>query len=418
MIPTLSEILYLVIINLCPYETTEYIYKELMNINKQLISARDRLINMARENWESILEVLKNNHLERVAKRARESWYNSECIDPNLGILQPTPLKRNEAWVKSQRKRFKQEKPILFPIERIPFYTGEIAPILIENVYKRPKRDKNISKSKSKSKKASHVFILIHGMDSRYTDLLPIMNEISLVTPNADFILPEWIAGEKSRLSIKTSGQKVAYEIIETLERDYDDLDEIGKISFVWHSLGGLIARAAFPHLQEFHCKFYSYWSLGSPHLGIHNAQAHITIGAIFTEIFSLGNWITELRLADSYSIERTNLYNLSESKGFEHFEHIYFIASAQDTYSPYYSSRVQIFKDDLELPNANMLINMNQNILNQCKNGVTRVDVNFNIQKNDFESLIGKTAHIMLLEYQPFLSVLVNRYRSTIFAE
>lgn len=159
---------------LWPYETTEYIYKELTSMNKQLLSARDRLLNLARENWDNILTVIKNNHLERVAKRARESWYNSECIDPNLGILQPTPLKRNEAWVKSQRKRFKTEKPILFPIERIPFYTGENAPILIENVYKRPKRDKNYKKNKTNSKKASHVFIIIHGMDSRYTELLAI----------------------------------------------------------------------------------------------------------------------------------------------------------------------------------------------------------------------------------------------------
>ena len=215
---------------LCPYETTEYIYKELNCMNKQLLSARDRLVNLARENWDDIMTIIKNNHLERVAKRARESWYNSEWIDPNLGILQPTPQKRNEAWVKSQRKRFKTEKPILFPIERIPFYTGENAPILIENVYKRPKRDKSYKKSQQNSKKANHIFIIIHGMDSNYLELLKIKNEISLVTPNADFILPQWIAGKLSRFSIQASAQKVAEEIIETLENDYENMDDIGKI--------------------------------------------------------------------------------------------------------------------------------------------------------------------------------------------
>lgn len=84
----------------------------------------------------------------------------------------------------------------------------------------------------------------------------------------------------------------------------------------------------------------------------------------------------------------------------------------------PYYSSRVQIYKDDLELPQTKDLLKMNHNLLGRCRNGVTRVDVSFSIEKRDFDAWIGKTAHIMFLEYQPFLSVLVNIYRNTIFAK
>lgn len=42
----------------------------------------------------------------------------------------------------------------------------------------------------------------------------------------------------------------------------------LGKINFIGHSLGGLIIRAALPHLEEFKDKMNTYMSLSSPHLG------------------------------------------------------------------------------------------------------------------------------------------------------
>ena len=39
-------------------------------------------------------------------------------------------------------------------------------------------------------------------------------------------------------------------------------------MSFIGHSIGGLIIRAALPHLAEYAPKFFTYISLGSPHLG------------------------------------------------------------------------------------------------------------------------------------------------------
>lgn len=70
----------------------------------------------------------------------------------------------------------------------------------------------------------------------------------------------------------------VSDEILEQL-KDKFEYDEIGKISFMCHSLGGIVARACFPYLKEYFDKFYSYISLASPHLGVMNAQTHIQVG-------------------------------------------------------------------------------------------------------------------------------------------
>jgi hypothetical protein len=42
----------------------------------------------------------------------------------------------------------------------------------------------------------------------------------------------------------------------------------LNKLSFVGHSLGGIIIRAALPYLEEYKCIMEGYMSLGSPHLG------------------------------------------------------------------------------------------------------------------------------------------------------
>lgn len=44
--------------------------------------------------------------------------------------------------------------------------------------------------------------------------------------------------------------------------------DQLGKLSFIGHSMGGLICRAAFPLLIQFKDKFHTFMTLGSPHLG------------------------------------------------------------------------------------------------------------------------------------------------------
>jgi len=48
---------------------------------------------------------------------------------------------------------------------------------------------------------------------------------------------------------------------------------EISKITFIGHSMGGLIIRAALPHLAEYSSKFFTYMTLSSPHLGYIQSQ-------------------------------------------------------------------------------------------------------------------------------------------------
>ena len=54
-------------------------------------------------------------------------------------------------------------------------------------------------------------------------------------------------------------------------------------MSFVGHSLGGLIIRATLPLLQDYCLKMHFFLSLSAPHLGfLENSYKHIDLGLYF----------------------------------------------------------------------------------------------------------------------------------------
>ncbi len=56
----------------------------------------------------------------------------------------------------------------------------------------------------------------------------------------------------------------------------------LGRMSFITHSLGGLIVRAALPYLEEHADKMYNFITLSTPHLGYMFIQS---------KIFDAGMW-------------------------------------------------------------------------------------------------------------------------------
>ena len=62
-------------------------------------------------------------------------------------------------------------------------------------------------------------------------------------------------------------GERLAKEVNSFIE-EWCPNGTLKKLSFIGHSLGGLIIRAALPHLEHLKDKLYSYISLSSPHLG------------------------------------------------------------------------------------------------------------------------------------------------------
>lgn len=74
-------------------------------------------------------------------------------------------------------------------------------------------------------------------------------------------------------------GEKLANEVISFINENCPE-NTLGRLSFVGHSLGGLIIRASLPNLEKFNDKMYTYVSLSSPQLGyMYNASKIIDAG-------------------------------------------------------------------------------------------------------------------------------------------
>jgi len=56
----------------------------------------------------------------------------------------------------------------------------------------------------------------------------------------------------------------------------------------------------------------------------------------------------------------------------------------------------------------------MVNNILGKCSNleVLYRLDVNFNIEESNIDSMIGRTAHILFLENEELMKMIVSRYK------
>ena len=173
--------------------------------------------------------------------------------------------------------------------------------------------------------------------------------------------------------------------------------------------------RAALPYLDKLKDKFHGFVSLCSPHLG----YMYKTSKLFSTGMWLMNKWkksqsLTQLRMADGRNLEDCYLYRLSTMDGLNWFKHMVLVSSFQDQYAPFDSARIQICKEAAkDVSRGSGYIQMVNQMLGQAPFQVLyRLDVNFNIEETNIDSMIGRTAHILFLENEELLKMIVARYK------
>ena len=89
-------------------------------------------------------------------------------------------------------------------------------------------------------------------------------------------------------------------------------------------------------------------------------------------------------------------------------------VSSFQDQYGPFDSARMQICREAAKDPiRGSAYIQMVNSMLSNVPfDTLYRLDVNFNIEENNLDSYIGRTAHILFLENEDLLKMIVARYK------
>ena len=184
---------------------------------------------------------------------------------------------------------------------------------------------------------------------------------------------------------------------------------QLGRLSFIGHSLGGLIIRAALPLLEEFSEKMHLFMTFSSPHLGIiEGCSKLIRAGMWILNNLKKGESLKQISFTDALHMEECALYKLSNEKGCEWFHHMVAISSPQDLYCPHYSARIETHKELQKYGNnGKYLQKMAKNIL-QGREKIHRIDVDFNLPADNFDNWIGRAAHIEFLENHTFINTLI----------
>ena len=207
----------------------------------------------------------------------------------------------------------------------------------------------------------------------------------------------------------KTVADEIRYEIEKALA-----LGELNTISFIGHSMGGLVLRAALEYLEEFKEYFNIFMTLATPHLGyMHSKSRLVSIGMWAISRMSKNPTLSELRLTDNTKdIKSCTIYKLSSKPGLDWFKTVLIVGSLQDNYAPIETSMIKLSEnmekhylyDDYSKMWANLYKRLK-------KTNVYRIYFSFEFLEGSIDTYIGRMAHIQFLDNADVIRMLAYRY-------
>lgn len=264
------------------------------------------------------------------------------------------------------------------------------------------------------------IVVFVHGFQGHHLDLRLVRNQWLLIDPKVEYLMSE-VNEEKTSGDFREMGERLAKEVVSFVKKKMDKVSRSGtlrsiKLSFVGHSIGNIILRAALTEaIMEPYLRYlYTYVSVSGPHLGyLYSSNSLFNSGLWLLKKFKGTQCIHQLTFTDDPDIQNTFLYKLCKEKTLEHFRNIILLSSPQDGYVPYHSARIEMCQASSgdTSKKAKVFLEM----LNECLDQIRapspeqrvfmRCDVNFDtsLQGRNLNTIIGRAAHIEFLESDIF---------------
>ncbi|KAJ0237629.1 putative serine esterase family protein [Hirschfeldia incana] len=268
------------------------------------------------------------------------------------------------------------------------------------------------------------IVVFVHGFQGHHLDLRLIRNQWLMIDPKTECLMSE-ANEQKTHGDFREMGQRLAHEVVSFVKRKMDKHAKYGrlknvKLSFVGHSIGNVIIRAALAdRLMEPYRKYlHTYLSLSGPHLGyLYSSNSLFNSGLWLLKKLKSTQVIHQLTLTDDPDLQNTFFYKLCKQKTLDSFKNIILLSSPQDGYVPYHSARMESCQpassDNSKRGVA--FLEMLNNCMDQIRGPTPetphhqrvfmRCDVNFDttLYGRNLNSFIGRAAHIEFLESDIF---------------
>lgn len=251
------------------------------------------------------------------------------------------------------------------------------------------------------AKEGKHVIILVHGYQGSAADVGVIRNMLACLCPDA-VLFSSKANEDQTEGDIESMGLRLAMEVKIMFGSDRRESMNNMRVSFIAHSLGGLIVRAALRHLIDWKNQFWVFLSLSTPHMGITNS--FIGSGVLLLSWFRRSECLDQLTLRDSTEFTQTLIYRSSADCCLGWFKRVLLVGSHQDQYAPLSSSTISPPLDD---ERCLMLATL---LLDQIPGDrLVRVFTHFKLRDaNSIDSVIGRAAHIKFLESTSLIQLLI----------
>lgn len=356
-------------------------------------------------------EIVQAYYQEKYAKY-RSLLFNYAVV-PNKTIVDSPPL-RSPVDQEAQQKTIANSKRINpLPVSMSPIFEAQpdiqlsTLPVLFADYYESPH-----PAEEEKPQCGFHLIVLVNGYMGSWMDLVTVKNYIGRkYNQRVGFLLSRANEGDETKHDIMEMGRRLAIEV-----RDYIAeycAGDLGRVSFVGYSLGGVIIRAALVHLDWLQEKMFTFLTLSSPHLGLmYSSSILVDTGVWFLRVFTDTLSLDQLAMKDSAHIETTLLYQLSTHPGLQWFQHVALFSSSDDNYSPIESSRIELTEKAAQGSEKGCyFVEMAGSLLANIKpERFLRVNVDF-VLSASLDHFVGRKAHLEFLKNPQFLTILTENF-------
>jgi Putative serine esterase (DUF676)/Protein FAM135 len=258
-----------------------------------------------------------------------------------------------------------------------------------------------------------HVFVLVHGYQGNSWDMRLFRNMLSMSFPHHVYLLSS-CNQDDTECDIATLGQNLAEEVANFIHMNVSR--HLGRLSFVAHSLGGLIVRSALAcdELKPYLSKCYTFVTLATPHCGyLFSDNSILDTGMWLLKKWNKSVCLGQLSLTDTDNMEDSYVAKLSENNSLSHFRNVFLLSSLQDKYAPFHSARIELHDAAMSDPKRGPVFRkMAQNLQQSLENVIVkRLDISFVHRKRSVDTFIGRSAHIYFLDQRLYMRMLLMVY-------
>ncbi|XP_062042321.1 protein FAM135A isoform X2 [Lepus europaeus] len=329
--------------------------------------------------------------LDAITKQPSSTSYNSTS---SISWYENAPKPQIQAFLQA-KEELKQLKLPGFMYSEVPLLASSVPYFSMEE--------------EDGSENGVHLIVCVHGLDGNSADLRLVKTYIELGLPGGriDFLMSERNQND-TFADFDSMTDRLLDEIIQYIQ--IYSLN-VSKISFIGHSLGNLIIRSVLtrPRFKYYLNKLHTFLSLSGPHLGtLYNSSALVNTGLWFMQKWKKSGSLLQLTCRDHSDPRQTFLYKLSNKAGLHYFKNVVLVGSLQDRYVPYHSARIEMCKTALKDKQSGqiyseMIHNLLRPVLQSKDCNLVRYNV-INALPNTADSLIGRAAHIAVLDSEIFL--------------